>query len=178
MNGEAAACTNFITRHFTMRWDCATAAHPLIAARLLCSTLKPLDRDYYQEGPFSAGLDSCPLLAGVSPVLIIIVFLSLLAAHDPDMNGQVHANHVLYKTGAAVTEYRQILVVEVPGQFQVRIFGGTVVQLEPKFIAEGHDAEAYSHTTLKSALEDAEKEVWQSVDSGEWRPYHPAFPIK
>ena len=93
------------------------------------------------------------------------------------MNGEVHANHVLYKTAGGVTEYRQIVVVEVSGQFQVRIFGGIVLQLEPKFMAEGHDAEAYSHTTLKSALEDAEKEFQQSVEGGEWRPYHPAFPL-
>jgi hypothetical protein len=93
------------------------------------------------------------------------------------MDSEVHANHVLYRKHGTLTEYRQIAVVETSQQFQVRIFGGTVVQLDPKFIAESHDAEMYSHTTLKSALEDAEKEAQQSVDTDGWRPYHPAFPI-
>jgi hypothetical protein len=92
------------------------------------------------------------------------------------MKQEIHANHVLYKSSAAKIEYRQIVVVGISRQFQVRIFGGTVVQLEPRFMVKGNDAEAYLHTTLKSALDDAEKKFQQTVDGSEWHPYHPVFP--
>jgi hypothetical protein len=92
------------------------------------------------------------------------------------MYGQVHANLVLYKVdrarGGALPTYRQIAIVEME-QFQVRIFGGDVVQKDPKFIAETADAEVYFHSTLQAATDDAQKEFKQSVDSGEWLPYDP-----
>ena len=84
------------------------------------------------------------------------------------MHGEVHANHVLYKKGAEPPTYRQIAVVEWSEQFEVRIFGGTVVQLNPKFIAETSDAEVHLRTTLKEALQDADDEAQQSVSSGAW----------
>jgi hypothetical protein len=89
---------------------------------------------------------------------------------------QVHANFVLYKVdpegGGALPTYRQITVVELE-QFQVRILGGEVVQKDPNFIANSPDAEIRMHSTLKSALEDAEKEFKVIVDTGEWLPYDP-----
>lgn len=93
------------------------------------------------------------------------------------MLGQVHSNRVLYKKRppGAKPSFRQIAVVELD-QFHVRIFEGDVVQTNPKFIAESSDAEVYLHPTLKNALDDAETEFEQSVASGEWEPYNPAFP--
>jgi hypothetical protein len=92
------------------------------------------------------------------------------------MYGQVHANMVLYKVdpqgGDALPVYRQIAVVELK-QFQVHIFGGEVVQRDPNFIANCPAAELYLHPTLKSALDDAEKEFKASIDTGEWLPYDP-----
>ena len=76
------------------------------------------------------------------------------------MHGEVHANHVLYKRGAEPPAYRQIAVVEWSEQFQVRIFGGTVVQLNPKFIAETSDAEVHLRTTLKEALAGGPDNLW------------------
>jgi hypothetical protein len=87
------------------------------------------------------------------------------------MYGQVHANRVLYRDDPQPgEEFRQIVVVELE-QFQVRIFEGTVVQLDPKFLVENPDAEYFLHGTLKEALADVEKEVAESVAHG-WKPYH------
>jgi hypothetical protein len=56
-------------------------------------------------------------------------------------------------------------------QFEVRIFEGNVVQHEPKFIAEGTDAEVYFHPNLKDAITDAEKEFTESFTDG-WQAFH------
>ena len=88
------------------------------------------------------------------------------------MYGEIHANHVLYKTNPQPgNRYRQIVVVEL-GQFEVRILGGDVIQPDPKFTANSDDAEVYFHSSLVSALADAEKELNASVKSG-WIPYSP-----
>jgi hypothetical protein len=96
------------------------------------------------------------------------------------MDRHVHASHVLYKKQIPGTKpaYRQIAVVEEAGRFETRVFEGEVVQTDPKFIAESFGAEVYTHTTLKEAQTDADSEFNQSVASGEWEPYHPAFPPK
>jgi hypothetical protein len=86
------------------------------------------------------------------------------------MYSEVHVNRVLYKRNPEPgNRYRQIAVVEKQ-QFEVRIFQGDVIQTEPKFVAEGSDAEVYFHGTLKDAVDDAEKEFKESVASG-WEPY-------
>jgi len=72
--------------------------------------------------------------------------------------------------------YRQVAVVELE-QFQVKIFGGEVVQQDPKFIAECSDAEVYFHPILQAAINDAMAEFQQIVSSGEWQPYHPTLPF-
>ena len=91
------------------------------------------------------------------------------------MLAEVHLNRVLYKMQpfAMKARYRQIAVVEQE-QFQVRIFEGRVVQTNPKFIAEGSNAEVHIHPTLKEALDDAESEFKQSIASEQWEPYNPA----
>ncbi len=86
------------------------------------------------------------------------------------MYSQVHANRVLYRDDPQPgQEFRQIVVVELE-QFQVRIFEGTVIQLDPKFLVENPNAEYFLDSTLKEALADAEKEFAQSVADG-WKPY-------
>ena len=86
------------------------------------------------------------------------------------MYGQVHANRVLYREGPQPgNEFRQIVVVELE-QFQVRIFEGAVVQLDPQFLVNNPDAEYYLHNTLQEALADVESEFEQSVENG-WLPY-------
>jgi hypothetical protein len=93
------------------------------------------------------------------------------------MRGEVHLSLVLYKRQppGAMPVYRRIAVVERE-QFQVRVFEGKVVQTNPKFIAENSDAEVHMHQTLRNAIDDAESEFKGSAESGEWEPYHPAFP--
>jgi hypothetical protein len=86
------------------------------------------------------------------------------------MYSQLHANLVAYKAEAGKRRYRQIAVVEKE-QFEVRIFEGNVVQLTPKFIAEGTDAEIYFHPNLKDAIADAEKEYKESFADG-WQAFH------
>lgn len=86
------------------------------------------------------------------------------------MYGQVYANHVLYKDRPEPNHrFRQIVVVELE-QFQLRILGGDVIQEDPQFSATNPDAELYIHPDLKSALDDADKEVAASVEDG-WIPY-------
>jgi hypothetical protein len=88
------------------------------------------------------------------------------------MYKQVHSNVVLYRPQVQVgSRYRQIVVVEKE-QFELRIFEGEVAQLEPKFIADGTDAEVHFHSTVNDAQRDAEKEFQASVAEG-WEPYNP-----
>ena len=87
------------------------------------------------------------------------------------MYGELHANRVLYRETPQVgTHYRQIALVEAE-QFEVRIFEGTVAQMDPKFVAESPDAEVYFYGTLAEARADVEREFQESVASG-WRPYN------
>ncbi len=93
------------------------------------------------------------------------------------MYGEIHANLVLYKTAPGISagrRFRQIAVVE-KNQFEVHLFEGDVVQLDPKFIAQASDAEVHFHPDLKSALKDANEEFQQSIENG-WRPYDPHNP--
>jgi hypothetical protein len=86
------------------------------------------------------------------------------------MNGEIHVNRVLYKTGPKPGDrYRQIVVVELE-QFQVRILEGEVIQPDPQFTAGSDDAEVSFHADLKSALAEADQEFRASVASG-WLPY-------
>ena len=96
------------------------------------------------------------------------------------MDREVHLSRVLYKKQLprARPVYRQIAVVEEAGRFETRIFEGDIVQTDPKFIAENSHAEVHTHSTIKEALADADKEFNQSVSSREWGAYDPAFPPK
>jgi hypothetical protein len=96
------------------------------------------------------------------------------------MDSEVHVNHVLYKKQlpGARPVYRQIAVVEQAGRFEVRVFGGEVVQMDPKFIAESSDAEVHMHPTFTEAMADADSEFRRSVSSRKWEPYDPSFPPK
>jgi hypothetical protein len=86
------------------------------------------------------------------------------------MYSEVHLNRVLYKPApVASSRFRQIVVVEKE-QFEVRIFEGAVVQLDPEFIANCSDAEVVFHPTLQSAREDVNKEFQDSISAG-WQPY-------
>jgi hypothetical protein len=60
------------------------------------------------------------------------------------MYDELHLNLVAYKKQSPGSKpaYRQIAVVE-GHQFEVRVFGGEVVQLDPQFITECSDAEEY-----------------------------------
>jgi hypothetical protein len=69
----------------------------------------------------------------------------------------------------AGNRYRQIVVVEKES-FEVRIFEGAVLRVEPKFAADNPDAEVYLHPTLKDALADADKEAQESKEAG-WIPH-------
>jgi hypothetical protein len=86
------------------------------------------------------------------------------------MYSELHRNLVAYKIEAGKRRYRQIAVVEKE-QFEVRIFEGEVLQLEPQFAAKNSYAEVYLHPTLEAAITDAEKEFGEGSDGG-WQPYH------
>jgi hypothetical protein len=86
------------------------------------------------------------------------------------MYSQLHSNLVAYKTEAGKRRFRQIAVVEKE-QFEVRIFEGDVVQLEPKFIAASTDAEVFFHSNVEDAIADAEKEFKESFEDG-WQAFH------
>lgn len=75
---------------------------------------------------------------------------SIISASENGMplsQSRVHVNHVLYRPAVppvpgrdpaplVLPQYRQIAVVETPwGEYELRIFEGTVTQLEPKFAA-------------------------------------------
>ena len=67
------------------------------------------------------------------------------------MYSQVHANRVLYRDDPQPgQEFRQIVVVELE-QFEVRIFEGTVIQLDPKFLVENPNAEILSGQHLEGS---------------------------
>jgi hypothetical protein len=88
------------------------------------------------------------------------------------MYNQVHSNAVLYRPQVQVgSRYRQIVIVEKEN-FEVRVFDGDVVQLEPQFLADSTDAVITFHPTLNEAIQDAEKEFRDSASEG-WEPYDP-----
>jgi hypothetical protein len=89
----------------------------------------------------------------------------------------LHANHVLYKKGAKPPCYQQIACEELDGQFQVRVFEGTVIQQNPRFIPERNSEKEYLHNDLQEALDDASKKAAESLQTGQWRLYDPDFPI-
>ena len=82
------------------------------------------------------------------------------------MLGDLHENYVLYnKRPLPEHSYRQIVVVEME-QFQVYIFGGDVIQRDPRFAADSQDAEVHFHPNLSSALDHAKQEVEKSIADG------------
>lgn len=86
------------------------------------------------------------------------------------IDGQVHANRVLYKVSPVPGHtYRQIVVIEWD-HFQVHILEGDVIQPDPQFKADSQDAEAYFPSSLKDALDDTDAEFKASQASG-WLPY-------
>jgi hypothetical protein len=86
------------------------------------------------------------------------------------MYGQLHANRVLYRdVPQPGINFRQIALVEAE-QFQVRIFEGSVVQLNPKAIFDNPDAEFHLHGTLEEARADVEQEFNASLANG-WLAY-------
>ncbi len=86
------------------------------------------------------------------------------------MYAEVYANYVLYPNRPVPGQrFRQIVVAELE-RFEVRIFGGDVVQNNPQFAVNNPDAELYVHEDLKAALEGANREHGPSVQDG-WTPY-------
>lgn len=84
-------------------------------------------------------------------------------------------NFVLYRNNPAPGEkYCQIAVIEADGQFQVRVFDGDVVQVEP-FDHENPDAAYFFHITLADALADADAEFERAKAEG-MTPYVPDGP--
>jgi hypothetical protein len=73
-------------------------------------------------------------------------------------------------------KYRQI--VSRPSDdgtfFEVRIFEGEVVQMDPDFNAEGNGAEYYSHDSGAAADKDADEERDRSLAAG-WILYSPTI---
>lgn len=57
--------------------------------------------------------------------------------------------------------------------FEVRIFEGEVVQMEPNFKQLGDGAEYYTHNTKEEADKDADEERDRSLAAG-WLAYNPA----
>ena len=83
--------------------------------------------------------------------------------------------HVLYSsTPKPGRKYRQI--VAGPSEdhtfFEVRLFEGEVIQMDPDFKAVGTNAEYYSHATSEQADKDADAERDRSLAAG-WILYGP-----
>jgi hypothetical protein len=81
--------------------------------------------------------------------------------------------YVLYSTNPQPGhKFRQITArpSDDGSHFEVRIFGGDVIQTDPSFIANNPDAEYYSHTTAESANKDADEERDRSLTEG-WLIY-------
>jgi hypothetical protein len=83
--------------------------------------------------------------------------------------------HVLYSdTPKPGRKYRQIVAGQSEDHtfYEVRIFEGDVVQMEPDFNAVGTGAEYYSHATREAAEKDADAERDRSLAAG-WLLYSP-----
>jgi hypothetical protein len=83
--------------------------------------------------------------------------------------------HVLYSDVPGPSQrYRQIVAMRSnDGTFyEVRIFEGKVVQMDPDFSAEGSGAEYYMHETMEAADADADAERDRSLEAG-WLLYSP-----
>ena len=81
--------------------------------------------------------------------------------------------HVLYSgTANAGRKFRQIVAgVSDDGTFyEVRIFEGEAVQMDPDFNAVGSAAEYYTHPTKEAAEKDADAERDRSLAAG-WLLY-------
>jgi hypothetical protein len=85
---------------------------------------------------------------------------------------KLHKNFVLYRDNPAPGEkYRQIAVIEAEGRFQVRVFDGDVIRVEP-FDHENPDAAYFFHDKLSDAIQDAEQEFERAKAEG-MTPYVP-----
>jgi hypothetical protein len=77
--------------------------------------------------------------------------------------------HVLYSdTPKPGRKYRQIVAGPSDDRtfYEVRIFEGEVVQMDPDFNAIGAGAEYYSHATGEEADKDADAERDKSLEAG------------
>jgi hypothetical protein len=87
--------------------------------------------------------------------------------------------HVLYfDTAKLGRRYRQIVAgPSDDGTFyEVRIFEGEVVQMDPDFKAAGTDTEYYPHATGEAANKDADQECDRGLAAG-WLPYNPDYSL-
>ena len=83
--------------------------------------------------------------------------------------------HVLYSdVPGSGQRYRQIVAMRSDdGTFyEVRIFEGKVVQMDPDFSAEGGGGGYYIHETIEAADNDADAERDRSLAAG-WLLYSP-----
>ena len=89
------------------------------------------------------------------------------------MYSEIHRHLVLCKKlpNSTQSRFRQIVVVERE-QFEVRVLESDVVQLDLRFTDDVAGADVKFHTSLSSAVLNAEDEYKQSVRSG-WRAYNP-----
>lgn len=75
-------------------------------------------------------------------------------------------NYVLYRNNPEPGhKYRQIVVVEAEGRFEVRVFDGDVIQTEP-FAHQNPDAAYFFHEKLADAMNDAEQEFERAKAEG------------
>lgn len=87
----------------------------------------------------------------------------------------LHRNYVLYRDNPEPGhKYRQIAVFEGEGRFEVRVFDGDVVQVEP-FDHHNPDAAYFFHESLEDATNDAEREFERAKTEG-MTPYVPDWP--
>jgi len=86
------------------------------------------------------------------------------------MRSEVHRHYVLYNGVPRVgTRYKDIAVVE-QDQFEVRIFEGDVLQIQPEFTVKVSRSETHSHATLSLAIADAQKEC-ETLEAAGWVQY-------
>lgn len=88
---------------------------------------------------------------------------------------EIHRHLVLYKRlpDSPTCRFRQILVVE-RDKFEVRVFDGEVFQKIPSIGDDVSGMEIQFHSSLDSAVLDAEKQFTQSVRTG-WRAFDPTL---
>jgi hypothetical protein len=87
----------------------------------------------------------------------------------------LHTNYVLYRDNPEPGHlYRQIVVVEAEGRFEVRVFDGDVIQVEP-FDHHNPDAAYFFHDSLAEAIADADQELERARAEG-MTPYVADYP--